>query len=117
MAGNVRSPRPLRQLLREEEPSAPTREGGVHRFDVDALRRLAEALPPILRTDLRVPILFFVDHEIPENAFVMDAPAAEALRRLGVTQARPRDGKLWVSVALARRFAQEYPTVAQFVVR
>lgn len=117
MAGNVRAPRPLRHLLMEREPTAPTREGGVHRFDVDAVRRLADALPALVRADLRLPILFFVDHEYPQNAFVMDQAAMEALQTLGVATGRPRDGKLWVSMALARHFAHEYPRLAQFVVR
>lgn len=117
MEGNVRTPRPLRALLAEEEPAAPTRAGGVHRFDADAIRRLASRLPPLVRADLRLPVLFFVDHDYPENAFVMDPAVMEALRTLGVATGEPRDGKLWLSTALARSFARDYASVAQFVVR
>lgn len=113
-AALVRAPRPLADLLLEERPTAPTK-AGEHAFDPDALRRLADALPPLVRARLRVPLLVYRETETPDEAYVLDAVAAKALKVLGVAVARPREGKLWVSYGLLVEFARRYPTCLQTV--
>lgn len=113
----VRAPQPLRRLVNEDEPTAPTRGGEPHVFDKDVLARLAQRLSPLARSSLRVPILVYMDHETSGDCYVADAAAIDALVQLLDRPTEPRDGKLWMSLPLARRLAQDWPTVFQFVIR
>lgn len=107
--------RPLNELLSEDEPQAEARDGSVHAFDPDTLERLAEELSPIARMDLRLPITFYLTHKVSDDCYVAEDGAIEALTQLDVAKSDPRKGKLWMGTALARSFAREWPTVAQFV--
>lgn len=108
--------RPLRELLAEQEPAAEARDGSVHRFEPEVLERLADQLSPIARVDLKLPITFYLSHKTDDSCYVADDGAIEALQQLGIGQAEPRKGKLWMGTAVARGFAKEWPTVAQFVI-
>ena len=113
----VSQPRPLFELVEESDPTAPTKGGELHRFDVATLRRIHDALGPLARRRLRLPITFFVDKDVPDDAHVTDEPAIELLRALGELPdgAAPREGKLWLGLARARVVADRYPGVFQFV--
>jgi uncharacterized protein (UPF0216 family) len=115
--GFVAQPRALPDLLLEAEPSATTRSGEVHRYDVATLRRIHEALSPLARRRLRLPVTFFVDKDMADDVHVADEPAIDALRALGELGAgmEPREGKLWMGHARARLVAQKYPGAFQFV--
>lgn len=115
--GLVLAPRPLGDLLMEDAPTAPTRGGGVHAFDKAVLRRLGDALSPLDRRRLRVPVTFYVDHELPEDAYLADEVAARLLHALGDVPAplSAREGKYWVGHARARAIAARHPSAFQFV--
>lgn len=112
----VTQPRFLPELLAEDEPAAEKRDGSIHRFDPDVLDELAEALSPLARIELKLPITFYLSHKTSDDCYVADDAAIEALAQLGVTDTEPRDGKLWLSTPLARRFAKDWPGVAQFLI-
>lgn len=114
-SGLVTAPALLDRLLAARDPQAQTRGGEPHRFDLAALRVLAERLPPLTRSSLRLPILFYLDREARGSCFISDPPAQEALRACGVQAGEPRDGRLWLGEPLARAFAARFPTLAQFV--
>lgn len=79
----VAQPRPLGDLLTEDAPTAPTKGGELHRYDVATLRRLAAALSPLARRRLRLPATFYVDKELADDAHLTDEPAMDLLRALG----------------------------------
>lgn len=110
----VRERRHLADLLLEAEPTAPT-PGGVHRFDPAAIRALADALSPLTRARLRLPLLVYLDHESRGSAYVSEAVVADALRELGYAKGELRDGRLWIGEALAAEAARRFPTCVQFV--
>lgn len=111
----VTQPRLLADALREPEPRAPGRTTGGHRFDPAALRRLSDALGALTRTNLRVPITFFLDHEVPGDCYAMGDDAFDALHELRVAAGHARYGRLWVSRPLALDLAARFPTCVQFV--
>lgn len=113
----VSQPRPLVDLLAEAEPSAPTKGGELHRFDVATLRRIDAVLSPLTRRRVRLPITFFVDKDLADDAHVADEPAMELLRALGEVPvaASAREGKLWLGHVRARLIADRYPGAFQFV--
>jgi uncharacterized protein (UPF0216 family) len=113
----VSQPRPFVELLAESEPRAPTKGGESHRFDPAVLRRLDAVLSPLARRRLRLPVTFFVDKDLADDASVADETAVELLRSLGEVPegAQLRDGRLWLGHARARLVAQRYPGVFQFV--
>lgn len=108
--------RPLAELVDEDEPKATARDGTEHVFDPEVLGRLYEALSPIARMDLKLPITIYLSHKSDDSCYVADDAAIEALTQLGMATSDPREGKLWLGRALARRFAKEWPTVTQFVI-
>lgn len=115
--GLVLSPRSLGDVLLEDVPTATTRGGGVHAFDKAVLQRFADALSPLDRRRLKVPITFYVDHDMPDDAYLSDEAAARLLVALGdvPSGAAPREGKLWLGHARARGIAARYPSAFQFV--
>lgn len=108
--------RPLPELLQEETPSARTRGGEPHVFDKDALARVREALGPLARRRLRLPVTFYVDKDLPDDAYVPDETAAQLLRGLGEVPEtlQMREGRLWIAHSRARAIADRHPTVFQF---
>lgn len=115
-ASFVVAPRVLGDLVLEPRAAAPTQGGGEHVFDAAVLRRLHESLGPLARRRLRVPVTFYVDKDLPEDAYVADEAAIELLRALGEVPAAldARDGRLWLSHARARDIAERHPTAFQF---
>jgi len=109
--------RSLASLLSEENPRGVTRGGGGHPFDRDALSGLAEGLPEEIRKGLSLPILFFVDVDVPDSCYLTDETALRALQAHGELGEgrRIREGRLWVSRAIAYAIARKYPTLVQFV--
>lgn len=115
--GLVPAPRALSDLLLEDAPSAPTRDGTLHAFDRPVLERFHAALSPLARRRLKLPQTFFVDKELHADAYLADATAAELLRALGEVPAsrEMRDGKLWIGLVTAQAVAAKYPGAFQFV--
>ncbi|MHB8604599.1 MAG: DUF61 family protein [Thermoplasmatota archaeon] len=115
--GLVASPVRLHEVASGAITSLATRAGEPLTFDREAARRLAASLPPLTTRLLRVPITFYVDKDADGAAYLADAEAIEALRAIGwiAESASPRAGKTWLGVPLARAFANEFPTLAQFV--
>ena len=113
----VAQPRPVGDLVLEPEPTAPTKGGELHHYDIATLRRIHDALGPLARRRVRLPVTFFVDKDLPADAHVADQAAIELLQALGEVPAgaSPREGKLWMGLAKARLVAQRYPGAFQFV--
>lgn len=106
--------RVLTLLLLDDAPAVRARDGRVHRFDPDSLARFAAPLSRLTRARLELPITFRLSHEVVGSCSVDDPVAREALAEAGiVTIARP-DRLLWLGVPLARRIAEEHPTIFQF---
>lgn len=113
----VTAPRSVRELAAEEEPTARTRGGEPYRFDRAVVLRIHQTLGPLARSRVRLPVTFYLDKDLPEDAHVADEHAADMLRALGELPAglQPREGKLWLGHAKARLIAEKYPTAFQFV--
>ena len=114
--GFVPAPRPLHELILEDEPAAKTRTGERHAFDKAALARFHEALGPLDRRRLRLPLTFYVDKEMPDDAYLTDEVALRLLLALGEIppETAMRDGRLWVAHARARMLAGKHRGAFQF---
>ena len=112
----VTRPRPLHELILEDEPSAATRGGFPHPFDKAMLRRFHETLSPLARRRLRLPVTFYVESDLSDEAYVTDEAAIALLRALGEVPAslEPRDGKLWMAHARARDVSERWRNAFQF---
>lgn len=114
-SGLVTQRRALADLLREDQPAAPSR-AGAHRFDRRELERLAGLLPTELRFTLRLPVQVYVDSEVGDAVYVLDRAVAEALPALGIEAGAPdRQGRVWFGRALGLALVRDWPTCAQFV--
>ena len=112
----VTQPRSLSDLMLEDAPSVRTRGGELHAFDKAMLQRFHDALSPLTRRKLRLPVTFYVDSELPGEAYVQDEAAATLLRTLGEVPAalEPRAGRLWLSHARARDISERWRGAFQF---
>jgi uncharacterized protein (UPF0216 family) len=112
----VAAPRSLSELMLEARPVAKTRGGGEHVFDASVVARFANALTALDRRKLRLPVTFFVEHEMQNDAYVTDATVVRLLQALGEIPASQelREGRLWLGHARARAIADRYPTAFQF---
>lgn len=112
--GLVRSPRPIAELLEQEEPSLATKKGGEHVFDRDTLERFAKGLSPLVRSSIKLPITIYVSHQTQDDGYIQDKHAIRALEQLDLVDTEPRDGKLWMGRPLAYELAKAWPTIFQF---
>ena len=114
--GIVTQARPLHELLLEERPQATTRGGLPHPFDRAMLQRFHDALPPLARRRLRLPVTFYVESDLADEAYVTDEAAIALLRALGEVPAtlEPREGRLWLSHARARDVSERWRNAFQF---
>ncbi len=115
--GIVSERKSLAQLLLEEKPTARTKGGNDHLFDVATLRNLNEKLPKKLHDKLKLPILFFFDNKVTDSCYLNDASALEALQILGdISRLRTmQQGRSWVGRSIAYSIMKKYPTVVQMV--
>lgn len=115
--GIVSERKSLIQLLQEEKPSAKTKAGKDHFFEIATLKKLGEKLPEKLQDKLRLPILFFFDNQVPDSCYLNDAYALEALQALGeISRLRNmQQGRLWVGRSIAYLIMKKYPTAVQIV--
>lgn len=112
----VTQTRPLADLLAEPEPQATTKGGFPYRFDRAVLQRFHDALGALDRRRLRLPVTFYVDRDLPDDAYLQDETAIRLLAGLGeVTDVTPREGRLWLGHARARAIAERHPAAFQFV--
>lgn len=107
----------LAQLLREEKPSAKTKAGKDHLFEITTLKNLGEKLPEKLHDKLKLPILFFFDNQVPDSCYLNDAYALEALQNLKeISRLRTmQQGRLWIGRSIAYLIMKKYPTAVQIV--
>jgi uncharacterized protein (UPF0216 family) len=106
------------QLLTEGHPSASTKGGKEHFFDIGVVRIFEKSLPKGLHSRLRLPILFYFDPEVTDSCYLTDEMAVEALELLGeISPLRTlREGKLWVSRVLVYELIRKYQTAIQIVI-
>jgi Uncharacterized protein conserved in archaea len=116
-ASVVTARKTLGTLCKEESPSAKTRGGGEHVFNRKILRLLQEQTPPGLVDRLQLPILFYLDMDVPDAAYLTDEIAVKVLQVLGeISLLRiPREGRIWVSRPIAYAILRKYPTLIQVV--
>ena len=114
--GFVPRARPLADLLLEDHPSAPTRSGEFHVFDKAVLQRFHDAMGAFDRRRLRLPLTFYVDKDMPDDAYLTEEIAVRLLKALGEIPAgkEPREGRLWLAHTNARLLAQRHRGAFQF---
>jgi uncharacterized protein (UPF0216 family) len=115
--GLVLSPRPIGEAALEARPVAPTRSGGEHLFDRAVLGAACARLSPLERRQVRIPVTFFVEADVPDDAYVSEGGPVTFLRALGeiAPDAAPREGRLWVGRARALAISGRHPSLFQFV--
>ncbi len=112
--GLVRSPRPIAELLEQEEPSLETKTGGEHIFERETVERFAEGLSPLIRSSIKLPITIYLSHQTQHDGYIQDRHAIRALEQLELVDTEPRDGKLWMGRPLAYELTKAWPTIFQF---
>ncbi len=112
--GLVTSPRPIDELLGQDEPSLPTKKGGEHTFDRETVERFADGLSPLVRSSIKLPITIYFSHQTQNDGYIQDKHAIQAIEQLDLADTQPRDGKLWIGRPLAYDLAKAWPTVFQF---
>lgn len=106
----------LKELFKEEKPTALTKDGSVHYFDKSILLDLKNLLPDELH-ELKLPITFYNSIEDKNNSFLTDITALSMLKHLDevLSDAELVEGRYWMSKALARDLIRRYPTLFQIV--
>lgn len=112
--GLVRSPRPLTELLDQDEPTVPTKDGDAYTFDPETVERFADGLSPLVRSSIKLPITIYFSHKTQHDGYIQDKHAIRAIDQLGLVDTEPREGKLWIGRPLAYELAKAWPTVFQF---
>lgn len=115
--GFVSPPRPLSELVLEERPTARTRGGDEIAFDPAMLRRFHDALSPLDRRRLRLPVTIQVDKDYSSDASLADEVAHRLLLALGEIPGDldMREGKLWISHAQAQALRAKYSPAFQLL--
>jgi uncharacterized protein (UPF0216 family) len=115
--GFVSAPRPLADLAREAHPVARNRAGDEHVFDRAVLQRFFDALSPLDRRRLRLPVTVVVDKDHAGDAAIQDEVVFRLLRALGdiPPEREMREGKLWLSHVQAQALARRHPGAFQFL--
>lgn len=113
----VTATRPLMELLDEGAPPLKTRGGEPHAVPREVLERFRDALGPLDRRRLRLPVTFYVDKDYSADAALHDETAIRLLFALGEVPAgrEARDGKLWLSHAQAQAIAGRHKGAFQFL--
>jgi len=105
----------INELLKECLPFAVTREKAQHAFDRKAIQKAAEHLPEYIRDEIKFPIFFFIDLEVPGECFLHDRIEAEFVKRIGGLKGYGfRKGRMWMSKVVANKISREYPTLFQY---
>jgi hypothetical protein len=115
--GLVTVRKPLSVLLREERPSAVSRNGEPYYFEKTVIVSLGRSLPEDLHRQLKLPVLFYSSPNVPDSCSCADAPALAAIQLLGeVSTLRTMQGdRFWVSRPIAYAIMKKYPTAVQIV--
>jgi uncharacterized protein (UPF0216 family) len=115
--GLVAKRKSLETLLKEDRPSAATRDKKEYIFEKEVLERIGKTLPKERHDDLMLPINIHIDMKIKDQCYVEDELAAEVLRKLeGFERAyRYRDGKMWLPLSLAAELLSKHKTAIQIV--
>ncbi len=103
----------LSRLIAMDEPKAAARDGTVHDFDTDAVARLHEMCPILLRHQLRLPITVWEPSDVAGDSYVEDPAAVAFLVQTGAVATAPRDGRLWMASRLWRAVMDRWPTCFQ----
>jgi hypothetical protein len=116
--GLVTHQKVLSQLLNEKTPSCPTRSGQTHFFDLKMLQVLKHKLSRTLQETLKLPIIFYYDHNVPDSCYISDKTAVTALYELGALAPGRTfvNNKLWISRPLVLQLTVDYPTIIQIAV-
>ena len=100
-SGVVTKQKALEELLKEEKPTALTKDGSVHYFDKSILLDLKNLLPDELQ-ELILPITFYNTTEDKNNSYLTDKTALSMLGHLNevLADAELVEGKYWMSKVL-----------------
>ncbi|MCQ8894676.1 MAG: DUF61 family protein [Methanolinea sp.] len=109
---------PLRDLLQMEEPQTVTRGGMLYRFRRETLEKIASRLPRDLHGKLRLPVIFFLDIDVPDSCFLTDPVALEALQAMGElsSERKMEGGRVFIGRAIVFALMRSYPTAVQIAV-
>jgi uncharacterized protein (UPF0216 family) len=114
--GVVTKQKSLEELLKEEQPFAPTREGK-HFFKKEDLEKLGELLPDHKYKELKLPIYLYIDLKVPSDYYVRDKIGAEVIRKLADLDPNVykfEKGKMWIPKIIGREISRKYRSVVQF---
>jgi len=109
----------LHTLLEMESPVTVTRGGQDFRFDRNVLEKIASRLPAALCKELRLPVIFYFDMDVPSSCFLSDSVALEALQEMGeLSRERVMEGgRVFVGRAIVFTLVRSYPTAFQIMMR
>jgi len=109
----------LHTLLEMESPVTVTRGGQDFRFDRNVLEKFASRLPAALCKELRLPVIFYFDMDVPSSCFLSDSVALEALQEMGeLSRERVMEGgRVFVGRAIVFTLVRSYPTAFQIMMR
>jgi uncharacterized protein (UPF0216 family) len=105
----------LKELLEEETPSIPNKEGRPYLFDIEALKKAASRYSDYKHAEIMLPIRFCVDMEVSNQCYVREESEADFIKKVAGLERYPfKKGKLWMSKVIAGKIMKEYPTLFQY---
>jgi uncharacterized protein (UPF0216 family) len=115
-SGIVTKKKPLKELLKEENPKIDAKDGSIYYFNKDTLLRLEKDLPSQSQS-IRLPISFYTSLEVRGNAYVADRQSFVALKHLGEIpdNAELVEGRYWMGKTLVTDMMKRRPTIFQVV--
>ncbi len=116
-AGLVGKRRALQELLAEADPKTVTVEGEAYHYDPEEVRRWAAAATPEEGARLRLPLILRFDLNLADICFIDDEVGGEILRRMeGFGRAYTfREGRMYLPYSLGLELLMKYPTTLQRV--
>lgn len=114
-SGLVTKRKTLKELLSEDSPQCIMRDGQIHFFDKEELKRIESVASEEEREALKLPMNLHFSLEMEDQCYFSDDVASKVLRRLeGFGEAYPyRDGKMWIPYSLAMELLIKYKTAMQ----
>ncbi len=105
----------LKELLAEKNPSIAVKGQEDYVFDKAALKKAAAKYPEHKHDDVKLPVLFYIDTEVPNQCYIREELNADFFKKIsGLEGYKYKKGKMWLSKAVASDLMREYPTLFQY---
>lgn len=107
--------KPLKDLLEMDNPQTETRGGGVHEFDEDELKKVADFLDFSEYRFTKLPIYLYVDLDL-DCYYVKGEMDAKVIKKLGEmgNGYQLKNNKLYVPKSIGRKIRLDHPSLVQF---